>query len=391
MLDVGREYVAIVLRLRQLMPDWVECSADSPALVGGLDVRQEDRSAGALSEVVQELAKCVRHDEAPSDRQRWLLAQLGAIATALRWLDGELLTYSTLFELCHGASVEFVPDRQFERAHALLDRSLPGDGDDVGPRYRAWRETQLVPVERVEECLHLLSAELRRRCRALVGLPDGEQVTWELVTGAPWAAHTDYLGQRTTRIRINRDLPISSSRLLELVSHEAYPGHHTEAACKQASLIQHDERVELTAYVYPTPQALISEGLASYAQEALLGDDADRVAAACLRHAGVAYDHATATVVRQAETLLLPVRSNIALLLDDGSTSAQVREYAQRWLLDDRDQIDEAVRNLEGRSWRPYESCYPVGLALCRRYAAGDPQRFRELLHRQLTPADLTE
>jgi hypothetical protein len=142
-------------------------------------------------------------------------------------------------------------------------------------------------------------------------------------------------------------------------------------------------------YVYPSPQALLSEGLACYALQALLEDEAEQLAADCLRPAGIPYDAETAAAVREAETLLLPVRSNVAMMLDGGATSAEARKYARAWLLDDAEQIDEAIGHLEARSWRPYESCYPVGLAICRSYATGRPERFRELLSRQLTPADL--
>jgi hypothetical protein len=223
------------------------------------------------------------------------------------------------------------------------------------------------------------SRRFQRRCGASTA-----------ISGVPWAGNADYLGQRTTRVRINVDLPISAPRLLELVCHEAYPGHHAEAVCKEASLIEPAGREELAVYVYPTPQALIAEGLASYALEALLGDDADQIAAECLQQAGIAYDHDTAAAVRKAEELLLPVRSNIALMHDSGATSMQIRDYARTWLLDDAAQIDKAIEHIEHRAWRPYESCYPAGLDLCRRYVADDPRRFRDLLHRQLTTSDLT-
>jgi hypothetical protein len=317
-----------------------------------------------------------------------LSGQLRAISTALLWLGGERFSYGELFERCHGARVELVPNQQFEHAHALLDRALPGHGD-VAARYRAWRDTQLVPRDRLQEGLEVLAGEMRRRCRDVFGLPGGEEVTWQLVSGQAWAGNVDYLGERRSLIRINADLPISSSRLLELVCHEAYPGHHTEDVCTDAGLIQTGRREELSVYAYPTPQALISEGLASHALHALLGDDAEKVAADCLRPIGIAYDYETARVVREAEALLLAVRSNVAMMLDDGYTSAQVRDYARAWLLDEPDQIDEAITNLEARSWRPYESCYPVGLALCRQYATANPHGFHDLLHRQLTPADL--
>ena len=50
---------------------------------------------------------------------------------------------------------------------------------------------------------------MRRRCRDLFDLPDGEKVTWELVSGEPWAGNATYLGQRQTLIKINADLPVS--------------------------------------------------------------------------------------------------------------------------------------------------------------------------------------
>jgi hypothetical protein len=286
--------------------------------------------------------------------------------------------------------VELVGDHQFEQAHALLDRALPGRGD-IGTRYRAWRQTQLIPRGRLGASLELLAEEMRRRCQDQFGLASGELVRWELVSGERYAGNATYLGQRLTRIRINVDLPISAPRLLELVCHEAYPGHHTESVCKQASLIEGAGREELAVFVHPTPQPLISEGLACCAIEALLGDDAEQQAAACLQPEGIAYDHETAAPVRTAQQLLLPVRSNIALLLDAEPPAQQIDDYARTWLLEDAEQIGKSISQIQCRSWRPYESCYPIGLALCRPYAVAGPRRFEALLHRQLVPAGLAQ
>jgi hypothetical protein len=386
-MGLGRDYLEITLRLRKLVPDWVEGYVGPADLAAEVD-RSDTVTAAELRERVEALARTVETDEPAADRRAWLSAQLRAISTALLWLTGTKFDYPELFAICHGGHVERVPDRQFEEAHALLDRALPGSGD-AQARYLVWREGQLVPRERLQEGLAVLAGEMRRRCREMFDLPEDEQVAWELVSGVPWAGNAEELGEGQTRVGINADLPISSARLLELVCHEAYPGHHTEGACKNTGLIRAAGRSELSVYVYPTPQALMSEGLACLALEALLGDDAEKIAAECLEPVGIPYDPVTAGGVRQAELLLLPVRSNIAMMLDRGSTSAEVREYAKTWLLDTPEHIDEAITNLEARSWRPYESCYPVGLALCRAYVNERPQRFNELLHRQLTPADL--
>jgi hypothetical protein len=230
---------------------------------------------------------------------------------------------------------------------------------------------------------------MRARSRELFDLPSDETVRWEVVTDVPFAGHADYLGERHTLIRINAELPISAAELLELVCHEAYPGHHAESVCKSVGLIRGFRRPELGVFVYPTPQAVISEGLASYAREALLGEQAEEIAASALSPLDIPYDADTAAVVRRAEELLLPVRSNIALMLSSGSTSAQAHDYAQAWLLDAPEHINKAIEHLEARSWLPYESCYSVGLELCRSYVSAGGG-FKDLLYRQLTPSDLS-
>lgn len=384
---LGTEYLEIALRLRRLEPDWIEGYVGPADLADAVD-RSEPIGAAELRECSEQLAERAEEEEEAVDRRAWLVAQLRAISTALQWRGTKELDYAALFASCHGARVEHVPDGQFEGAHALLDRSLPGSGD-VRERYRTWRKGQLVPRERLAEAIDLLAADMRGRCRATYGLPEDERVTWELVSGKPWAGNAEYLGKRHTLISINAERPISAHRLLELVCHEAYPGHHSENVCKDASLIEGAARVELSVYVYPTPQALIAEGVGCLALHALLGEQADSAAAECLQKTGIVYDHTTATAARQAEELLLPVRSNIAMMLDGGRSLAEARDYARTWLLDEPSEIDDAVAHLEARSWRPYEACYPVGLALCRQYAAGRAERFMDLLHQQLTPADL--
>ena len=381
-MGVGREYLGVVVQLRRLVPAWVESYTGPPELVAAVEAGDAP-SIDGVRESADALAERILSEETDRERREWLLAQLAGISTALRWLAGERLDYRTLFERCHGASVALVPDDRFAQAHALLERALPGKGH-VGPRYRAWRASQLVPVDQLRAGIDLLAGEMRRLCRQRFGLPDGEAVRWELVGGKTWAGNADYLGALQTLVRINTDHPIGAHRLLELVCHEAYPGHHTENACKDAL-----GRAELSAFVYPSPQALIAEGIAECAIEALLGADAEVIAAECLRPAGIAYDHVTAADVRQAEALLLAVPSNVALMLDDGATSAEAHEYARTWLLENAELIDMAITHLEARAWRPYESCYPVGRELCRRYAAADAGRFATLLHRQLTAADL--
>jgi hypothetical protein len=236
--------------------------------------------------------------------------------------------------------------------------------------------------------LEALAADLRARTDAMVGLPDGDQVDFVLETDKPWGGFCDYLGELPTRISINVDLPIPSYRLFELVTHEVYPGHHTELVCKEP-LIKEKGRLELAIALFPTPQSVVAEGIATIAHEALLGDDADRVGAAILEPFGIAYDAETAAVVRTTQETLSSVGPNVVEMLAEGRISREeARPYARRWLIGPDAVIDKSVALLD-EPWPAYALCYPAGRALARRFVAGDPAPFRHLLREALTPADL--
>lgn len=208
--------------------------------------------------------------------------------------------------------------------------------------------------------------------------------------GTPLGAYADYQGGLRTLVRINDELPITGWRLVQLVAHEAYPGHHTEHVCKDIALIRAHKRIEFSIWVHPTPQALIAEGIAMLAPEVLLGEAIEEVGAQCLRPLGIEYDTSGSAAVRQAHELLLPVEANLALMLDeDRLDRAGMSAYARRWLLDDDAHVERVVNNLCEQSWPPYESCYPEGLRRCRRFVNGDRELFGRLLREQLTPAAL--
>jgi hypothetical protein len=281
---------------------------------------------------------------------------------------------------------ELVPEDDFAAAHARLDEALPGRGP-VHERFIAWRESQQVPPELVGEGLERLAAELRTRTDALFGLPDGDQVDFVLETGKPWGGFCDYLGGLRTRISINVDLPIPSYRLFELVTHEVYPGHHTDHLCKEPLI--HEGRLELAIFLFPTPQSLVAEGIATLAHEILLGEDADRVGAEILRPLGIAYDAETAAIVRTTQETLSSVGPNLVRLLAEERIAREaMRPYARRWLIGPDALIDKSVALLD-QPWPAYALCYPAGLALARRFVNGDPKRFQRLLDEQFTPQDL--
>lgn len=387
-MDLGERYLEVVLRFGRLAPGLVE-SYVGPAELAARIEAEEQVSGPALIEQAADLRAAVGRLEPDADRAAWLEAQLRGIEAACGWLGGEPLGYRELVERCHGVRVVEVDESQFERAHELIARELPGPGTPA-ERFRDWTATQLVSGERLVAGLEALADEFRARTHELWNLPDAETVAFETIRGRPWTANADYRGGLRTLVQVNDELPITGWLMVDLVAHEAYPGHHTEHVYKDIALIGAQHRMEFSVWVYPTPQALMAEGIAMLAPDVLLGEAIEEVGAQCLRPLGIDYDTSGSAAVRQAHELLLPVKANLALMLDeDRIDRAGMRAYARRWRLDDDAYIERLVDNLCEQQWPPYESCYPEGLRHCRQFVDGDRKRFGRLLQEQLTPAAL--
>ena len=327
--------------------------------------------------------------ELSPDRRRWLRAQIVGLATTARRLAGEPISYEDEVERCYGVRPTWTDEELFRAAHRRLEDVLPGSGS-LGERYVSWRESQVVPTEVLPAVIESLLDDLRARTDAAFGLPDGEEVHFELVTDKPWSGFNHYLGQLRSRVEINVDLPVSALTIAHLVAHEAYPGHHTEHVRKEVGLVRRLRRDEETIFLVGTPQCLLAEGLADLGLEVLVGHQPEPVVAAHLHPLGVAYDAEVAAEVAGATEVLGRVRANVALLLHrDGADVDAAVSYARRWALLSEARARKSLAFLTDPVWRAYVTCYVEGLPLCRDFCAGDPGRFARLLSEQLLPDDL--
>ena len=242
----------------------------------------------------------------------------------------------------------------------------------------------------LREAVPTLAEAFRERTAERFGLPEGEEVTFELVSDEPWSGFNYYEGDLRSRVAINTDLPVSSAAIGHLIAHEAYPGHHTEHCRKEVGLVRRRDQLEESIFLVGTPQCLLAEGLADTALEALLGDEAPQVLAELLHPLGITYDPEVTAAVAAAGEALGAVRGNAALLLHDrGASVDEAVDELCRWALLGRERAEKSVTFLTHPTWRAYIFCYVAGHPLCRKFVAGDPERFDRLLTEQLVPADL--
>jgi hypothetical protein len=321
----------------------------------------------------------------------WLRDQVVGLRTCAGMLAGESRSYADEVEGCYGVRPAYTDEAVFAAAHERLEELLPGDGPLAG-RYARWQSSTLVPAPQVERTAAAVVEEARGWTRRLVELPAGEGVDLEIVRDRPWLAFCDYLGDLRSRISINVDLPISALELLRLVLHETYPGHHTERSCKEHLLVRGQGLLEETLALVPTPQSLVSEGIAELAPSVLLEGDGGAALAAVVSDAGVELDLAHALAVERAHEPCRWAEVNAALMLHDGGAEpGEVHAYLERWALAAPQLAAHLVRFLTDPASRTYAITYSAGRELCRSYAAGDPQRFRRLLSEQVRVRDLLD
>ena len=362
------------------MPDPRRLVDDSRALIAALD-------AGAVLDGEPGAEAPLRPSGAR--RRRWLRAQTVGLLTTARKLAGEHIGYEEEVESCYGVRPQPVPEEELAAAHRRLEEALPGAGP-IGERLITWREAHAVATDVLPAAINSLADDLRERTQRLFGLPEGEHVDFELVTDKPWSGFNTYLGGLRSRVSVNTDLPVLSTSLAHLVAHEAYPGHHTEHTRKEVGLVRRRQWLEETIFLVGTPQCLIAEGLADLGLEVLLGPRPEPVVAEHLRPLGIRYDAEVIAAVSQASEALSAVRANAAWRLHaEGADPETVVDEVARWALVPRARAAKTVEFLLHPTWRAYITCYVDGLRLCRRFVAGDPTRFAELLSEQLVPADL--
>jgi hypothetical protein len=319
----------------------------------------------------------------------WLRDQVVGLYTYAGALAGESGSYADEVEGCFGLRPTYTDETVFAAAHERLAELLPGDAP-LAQRYKRWQDSILVPTEQIERTAAAVVAEARAWTRDLVELPDGEEVLLEVVRDKPWLAFCEYLGGLRSRIAVNVDLPMSALELLRLTMHETYPGHHAERASKDHLLVNGRGLLEETIVLVPTPQSLVSEGIAELAPELPLEGGGAAALAAVMQDAGIELDLGRALAVERALEPCRWAEVNAALMLHEaGASEAEAQGYLERWGLVSPELAAHLIRFLGEPTSRTYVMNYSAGRELCRSYVAGEAERFRRLLTEQVRVRDL--
>jgi hypothetical protein len=328
-------------------------------------------------------------------RARYLEKQVIALETVCRKLNGETFPLADETERCFDILPTWIPETQFEEAHALLDEALPGEGSIHERRQRLRRRYELAGEQRKELINFMRQAmlEARRRTLAFIDLPQGEEVDLALVSNQVFGGENWYLGNYHSHVEMNTDIPTDMRWLMDLVSHEGYPGHHTEFALKEQYLYRERGYIEQSISPIISPQSVISEGIATSALDMIFTrDEAEQWAVSNLYPvAGIKPIEVDHEKMARASELMASVEGNARFMLSDGRPENEVKDYLMKYSLIPEHYAENSLAFLKDPFREAYIFTYFYGKKLMKPWLAGSDKQvaFKRLLTEQLCPSDL--
>ncbi|WP_206509408.1 DUF885 domain-containing protein [Rhodococcus sp. BGS-1C] len=356
------EYLLLGLSFDRLEEGFVDAYTGDPELRS----RTENAPAPeprALARKAADLRAAIADTDLPAQRAEFIDVHLRALECSGRKFAGEDIGF--VDEVFAYFDVQIEPGNQddYRDAHRRMDEVLSGPGT-LAERLAAHRASDVVPADRLQDCVDAFSSALRDRVRAEYTLPESEQVNYEVVGDKPWSGFNYYLGNFTSTVAINSDLEQQMASLPHLIAHEAYPGHHTEHCRKEAGLVAAGQR-EQTLFLVNTPQCLMAEGLADLALKSIVGPGWGLWAQEIYADLGLRFDGEKAERLSEASGQLLGVRQDAALLLHDQHRSHDdVAAYLERWALASPKRARQSLKFLSSPLWRAYISTYVEGYKL---------------------------
>src|SRR5438270_7118461 len=264
----ARDYVRLQLAIGQKEDGYIDAyygpetlRAEGKAIAAQSDLPTLQRRAEQLRTRIEHLGR--NSTGLQARRARFLAGQLTAAVTRLRMLRGEKLSFDDEAQGLFSVRRHLKPLSAYDPVLARIDRLIPGK-DTLADLVDAYQDRFLIRSDRLKPVFDASIAGCKARTGRYIALPKAEHFILSFVTGKSWGGYNYYLGNYTSRIEVNTDLPIRISRAIDLGCHEGYPGHHVLNSLLEQRLTRGRGWIEFSVYPLFSPQSLIAEGSANY-------------------------------------------------------------------------------------------------------------------------------
>ena len=326
-------------------------------------------------------------------RTTYLSKQVIAMEMVCRKLHGETFTYVEELQRIFDIQFEWTTETQLEEGLTLYDEALPGKGT-LADRLHAYSVHHQLSLDEhnknlVPAIVEYIMAEIQQRTRALVALPNDEDVALQLQMDSPFGGACWYCGNYRSQVEVNlaayRQGHINT--LVDTLCHEVYPGHHTASTLKEHRLYREQKRVEESIGLIFSPGSVIGEGIATSACEMIFSPQE-------LEHwltehvypkLGIEPQGEDVTKIQRAFDLLEGAWGNAAFLFREKRPDDEIDTYLIKYL-----------HHVDFAFWRqPFHDFFPsieyYGKRLVQPHLQGTNGQamFRHLLTEQVYPSEL--
>ena len=345
-----------------------------------------------LRDAHQRLMEIVPIDD--DTRHKYLVAVLNAMRCSIGKISGKEYEYLEEVKYLYGISPKMVDETQFIKAQNALDIQLPGKGS-LAERMKRLRDEQTIPPQGIPAAVEAILDEIQSRTRKTITLIHGESVAIDYVKEKSYGADCHYLGNYQSLININIDRDWQPLSLTFLLSHEAYPGHHTELQTKEKSLYREKGYAEESCILLFTPRSIIAEGIANTAFEIISPEMELYEWMEGYLIPKLQLPKRKALELYHIYEALLTLRhslSNVAIQFHSGLINEdEAIEYLQTYGLYDPMLAKQLFMKVKDPLYRTYMFTYTEGYRLIDKAVSGESKLplFRTLLSEQMLPSDL--
>lgn len=366
--SIAVDYISVCFELEKHEPGLVDAYFGPPELRSLIEETGKKPVAEILSQIDDILLQ-LEENIFDEDRSAFLSKQFTALQTIANRLNGKSYTFLEETELLYDIKPQMVPESHYQEALDAIDRLLPGSGS-IAERLEGFQKQLIIPEDKVLEMFTLASEEARKRTKEFLPLPEEEKFEIQLVTGKPWSGYNWFKGKSTSLIELNVDLPRRADQLIPLMTHEGYPGHHTELSMRERLLYHEKNYLEYSIYPLYSPMSVISEGYADLGEEILF---TDQEAASFMRDTILPeleielFNIDTWLKIKTALADLKSVAGNAAiLLLEENRSEDEVFEYIRKYALLDEESARKRIDFI--KTYRGYIFNYHYGYELLKHY-----------------------
>lgn len=391
--DFGKEYLLLGLRMGKLIDGFVDAYYGPPELKELVESEQP-LSPKKLLESCKKLQSQLINQGFVEERFKFLEKTLDAIEVSLKINLGEDLPFLEKVNRLYDIQPELIDDSIFYKVREKLDPVFQGSGPFLD-RYKSWWKKHELSNQSLEKkATHILKL-IRDKTYELFPdiMPEDESISIKIVKDKPWLAYNWYLGQSKSRIDINTNIPLYCMTVLRLLTHEAYPGHHTEHAIKEKHLFINKKRFEHSILLIPIPECVISEGIANTAADVLFSDEEKGsliLEELCQNPSNSDLDIFINYFSTQRKINTISV--NLAILAYvDGWSDDKLVKYALDFELLTEKEIRQSLKFIRDPLWSTYVFNYSYGETLIKQKfgTRPSPEDFKMLLTHPILPSDL--